>query len=147
MHFPLNRVLPILAVLAMLGAQMFGLQRGYLCDLTGQSELTSWDHCHGDHDHDHAQHSHSEDEHCPAEEGEPVHEHTAQVEQFLADQVHEQLSLPAGGGALHIILWEEPFFIAAHTASLQCGIWLLRPHETGPPLWPQILSHSIELLV
>jgi hypothetical protein len=47
---PFLRLLAVLGLMALLGAQVFGLTRGYQCDCTGRVEWTAQDHCHGPHD-------------------------------------------------------------------------------------------------
>jgi hypothetical protein len=42
----LKRFLPVLAVLAVAWVQMFGLQRGWLCEHTGPPVSTQSEHCH-----------------------------------------------------------------------------------------------------
>lgn len=51
MNLPARCLTTLLALLALAGAQVFGLQRGYLCECNGEVVETSSQHCHvsGDH--------------------------------------------------------------------------------------------------
>lgn len=56
MHRLPQHLIAALALFALLGAQVFGLQRGYLCDCGGEAQQTAYEHCHGPHSsacHDH----------------------------------------------------------------------------------------------
>ena len=46
---PYFSLLALLGVLSLLGAQVFGIARGFECDCTGRVEFTQFDHCHGPH--------------------------------------------------------------------------------------------------
>jgi hypothetical protein len=46
MSYLRKRILPMLAVLVVACAQVFGVQRGYACDHNGTVEVTDAEHCH-----------------------------------------------------------------------------------------------------
>lgn len=48
-RLPLKKLLPVLGVLAVMCAQVFGIGRGFICDCSGAQIVTQSDHCHGPH--------------------------------------------------------------------------------------------------
>ena len=93
----LHRFLPMLAVLAVACAQVFGLGRGYVCDCGGVEKVTMADHCHGPHSTD--CHEHEDEIPCQGEgdhqhEGDS-HSHAAVIESLRASPVPAlQLAAP-----------------------------------------------------
>jgi hypothetical protein len=63
MHRTSRAFVVLFALLALAGAQVFGLQRGFLCECSGEAVETSYEYCH---------HAHG-DMHAPCEED--LHEH------------------------------------------------------------------------
>jgi hypothetical protein len=75
MHRPLKNLIAGLALFALLGAQVFGLQRGYLCLCTGEAVETAATHCEDSEEgcgHEH------EDEEAPVEHAPLTVKHEAQ---------------------------------------------------------------------
>lgn len=142
-HLPL-----LLAWLALLGGQVYGLQRGYLCDCSGVAKLTTADHCHG---------PHSNDCHTEPEPQEPCHDagdhalgdavsHDAAVESLHAGQSAPALvpapPLPA------FLTFDEWLLAAPLVIELQDDNkpppWL---GESGRRAWPALLSRVISLRI
>lgn len=48
-RLPFAKLLAVLCLIALLGAQVFGSGRGYVCDCAGVVEWTALDHCDGPH--------------------------------------------------------------------------------------------------
>jgi hypothetical protein len=127
---PYLRLFVLLCVTALLGAQVFGMVRGYVCDCTGRMQWTAQDHCHGPHHGD-----------CHRDEA-PGHEHQEgegagdrRDHEQVRDEVDSRLVQPAvdapslvpvlvavfGGEAL----WTAP--VVRRSASDEI------PADTGPP--------------
>lgn len=87
----LKRTLSTLALLLVACAQIFGMDRGFLCDCGGIEKVTRVDHCHGPHsaachadeDHDLTPHHHDSSTHQEGEDTDS-HEHQALIESLLA---------------------------------------------------------------
>lgn len=143
-----RRLLLMLALLAMLGAQLGGIHRGYVCDCGGVERLTLLDHCHGPHDHDceseeHDLPDHDRDDH---DEEEPVHEHPPLIESLQAENV-PGAALAVPHPALIVFLPLDS--IGSKNASPNSKVRLQPPRQNtrAGPLWPLRLSRSIALLI
>ncbi|WP_395730744.1 hypothetical protein [Prosthecobacter sp.] len=144
-----TRILTSLAVLAVACAQVFGLQRGFLCDCGGVQEVTQADHCHGPHsaachDEEKAAPCHSSDDHPDSED---THEHPAIVESLTASQASViQIAAPAPVLVdLVIPEWILSVLLPAQVSMVaEAPPWL--EHERGRT-WPQVLAHTIVLRV
>lgn len=136
-----------LALLALGWAQVFGIMRGYLCDCHGIAQISSFDHCHGDHDkccHDDESTSHSHDDHD--KHGGETHEHepvkdTVQARTIASMDVVTSAPLPA--------LFILPDFVNSLDLAQPA---MLSP--TPPPRlaelhrrWPRVLTRSVALRI
>lgn len=147
---PRQMLLLILAVPAMILAQLFGVQRGYVCDCGGQAHVTGADHCHaagGAHCHDEDHHGfwHGAADHH--EEDDPLHEHAALIEALGA--------LPMQSMAWSVpplqVSWLGVSACLITSAAIRAG----PAAGTFPPWiepgrkrsWPHLLAHAIELRV
>jgi len=127
---PFSKLLALLCLTALFGAQVFGVVRGYVCDCTGLMQWTAQDHCHGP-DHDN----------CHRDEA-PGHEHREgdgagerRDHEQVRDEVDSRLVQPSvdapslvpvliavfGGEAL----WTAPVVMRP--------AWDEVPADTGPP--------------
>ena len=156
-HFPNDTlmrafrfILPAVAILAMLWAQVFGMQRGYACHCAGVLHITAVDHCHGPHsegchDHDHADPCHSSDDHADRED---THEHDAIVESLTA---HQASIVPIATPEPALAAWAMPEWLLASllpvaaVSDAQAPPWVEQRRQGHP--WPQVLAHSIALRV
>lgn len=133
----------LLLLLALFGAQVVGLHRGYICDCGGQERVTRMDHCHGPHEHDCEE---EEEPHHEHEEGEPVHEHPALIESLQADKVHAS-AFTFAQAPLLVELPLEAFFVP----DIQLESWDRfhppRENSRAGPFWPSRLSQTISLRI
>lgn len=129
-RLPHLRLLAVLGLLALLGAQVFGLARGYACDCSGRFEMTAFDHCHGPHHHDCHREEELGHEHHEGDGAGERHEH-----QRLHDD-HEGRALAAAALAVNFVpvllavfddvpRWTETIFPKTPRTDLNVG--------TGPP--------------
>lgn len=135
------------ALLALGWAQVFGIMRGYLCDCHGIAQISSFDHCHGDHDkccHDDESTSHSHDDH-DEDEGE-THEHEP-VKDTVQARTIASTAVVASAPVLAIFTLPD-FLISLDLAQPA----MLSP--TPPPRlaelhrrWPRVLTRSVALRI
>lgn len=135
------------ALLALGWAQVFGIMRGYLCDCHGTAQISSFDHCHGDHDkccHDDESTSHSQEDH-DGDEGE-THEHKPVKDTVQARTI---ASMDVVISAPLLALFILPDFLNSLDLAQPA---LLSP--TPPPRlaelhrrWPRLLTRSVALRI
>ena len=144
MRSPVHVCLTLLAFVAMLWAQVFGLHHGFVCDCGGVAEVTSMDHCHGPHSeacHEHEEESpchHDHDDHDDAD----THEHAALIERLVAGNVIDMVAVPAP----LVSVVEMPAWLAVES------VWFeeMVSSTTDRPLrrsWPQVLTGSVVLRI
>lgn len=142
-----RRILPVLAVLAVACAQVFGLGRGYLCDCGGVEKVTMADHCHGPHSE--ACHEHEEDLPCNSEDDQhyegDTHSHTALIESLRASPVsHLQVAAPVPVVIGFIMpQWTQAEVSACQPMSAQPQ-WQV-PDRTRA--WTHVLAHAVVLRI
>ena len=133
-----QRLLPLLAIMALAWAQLHGLHRGFVCDALGQEVMTSFDHCHGAGELDHHDEGHSE-------EGE-THDHAEVVDSLTADRaavVQVALSPVLWVVSTQFAFLTSPAAIPNAVASKQRP-W---PDPGGGRSWPEVLVQTIVLRV
>lgn len=158
-----TRTLTALALLLVACAQIFGMDRGFLCDCGGIEKITRVDHCHGPHsaachqdedeaqDHDHALTPHHHDESDP-QSGEDTdtdtHEHQALIESLLASlSPGFEFSAPPA-----IIIgwvmpeWQSPVIDLAALTSTPEVAAADPPQATHRP-WPRVLARTVALRI
>lgn len=138
----------LLALVAMLWAQVFGMQRGFVCDCGGVERLTMLDHCHGPHEHDceaeeHEMPSHDRHDH---DEEEPIHEHPALIETLQAEKT-AATAFSTFQAPLLILLPPDGFLISDIFPAKTSPFHPPRENCRAGPLWPPRLSHTIALLI
>ncbi len=145
----LKRLLPVMAFLALGCAQVFGLQRGFVCECGNEPEVTAWDHCDGPHSeacHENESESvpHSKEDHT---DGTDTRDHSSYKEDVTANTVtlvHLAVSQPA----LHVIDVLEWF--TADRLIVQCTVLAHAPSwqaDDDGRHWPRVLAHTIVLRV
>lgn len=145
MRSPFHVCLTLVAFVAMLWAQVFGLHRGFVCDCGGVAEVTAMDHCHGPHSE--ACHEHEEEIPCRGEGDEhhddaDTHEHAALIERLVAGNVIDMVAVPAP----LVSVVEMPAWLAVES------VWFeeMVSSTTDRPLrrsWPQVLTGSVVLRI
>lgn len=150
-----RQLLALVVFVALGGAQLFGLSRGYLCDCGGGFEFTAFNHCHGPHavqDHDHGHdHEDAEPHHRHHEEGDlpddhDTHHHAPATELMLALEGTAK-NLAAGVSATPMVITCEALHLPkAFEAPPLVRAAFLRD-EGGGRRWPRMLAHSIALRV
>lgn len=151
MAHPLRQTLITLAILMVACSQVFGLQRGFVCDCGGHEHITQLDHCHGfffseedDHHEDHAEEPwHDSSQH----EDEDTHGHPANVESLTAE-LASQLHIVQPDLIFIALLsydWLELEQLAAKAPTLHpLPPW--HEYNTGQ-LWPHVLAHTLALRI
>ena len=147
MSFLTRHLLPLLAVLAVASAQVFGLGRGYLCDCGGVEKVTQADHCHGPHSS--TCHEHEEEPCLGGEDHQDgdTHSHPALIEGLLASlasDVHVAAPVPV---LVHLMLPGWQMLQATHMPvglAHQVSDW--SGHDPGRT-WPQVLAHTVVLRI
>ena len=155
-----TRTLSALALLLVACAQIFGMDRGFLCDCGGIEKVTRVDHCHGPHsaachadeneeaEHDHTltPHHHDESDH-PSQSGDS-HEHQALIESLLAS-ISPGLEFSAPPTAvIHLVLpeWQSPVIqLTALTSTAEVAA-NHSPQSTHRP-WPHVLARTVALRI
>lgn len=141
------------ALLALGWAQVFGIMRGYLCDCSGVAQISSFDHCHGNHGeachHDGEGPAHSCQDHH--EDGEQVpcetHEHEPVKESVQAQMTAASTTLVHATPPLLFVLPDFEFrqLVVLTTTTLNDTI---APMRSGVPrTWPQMLTHAVALRI
>lgn len=135
------------ALLALGWAQVFGIMRGYLCDCHGTAQISSFDHCHGDHDkccHEDESTSHSHEQH-EKDDGE-THEHEPVKDTVQARTI---ASTSVATSAPVLALFILPDFVTSFDLGQPA---MLSP--TPPPRlaelhrrWPSVLTRSVAMRI
>lgn len=135
------------ALLALGWAQVFGIMRGYLCECHGTAQISSFDHCHGDHDkccHEDESTSHSHEDH-DEDDGE-THEHEPVKDTVQARTI---ASTSVATSAPVLALFILPDFVNSFDLAQPA---MLSP--TPPPRlaelhrrWPRVLTRSVALRI
>lgn len=135
----------LLALLALAGAQVFGLQRGFLCECSGEAVETSYEYCHHVHGDMHAP---CEDDHHEHDGATPLdhehgtqggsHEHTPlKVELTAASHSKDATAAVAVPVPVLVAIAELPdflaFLIAAPVDAARPGSPPPHTHRGGPP--------------
>lgn len=144
-----RHIMPALALLTIASAQVFGMDRGFLCDCGGMEKITAADHCHGPH----SAVCHEDEAEEPCHESSDghhkgdTHEHLALIESLLAS-LSPALSFSAPAPIIMdlaleewhtpLFLTEAPAFTAAHSEH--------PPPATHRP-WPRLLAHTLILRI
>jgi hypothetical protein len=126
--------LTLLAFVAMLWAQVFGLHRGFVCDCGGVAEVTSMDHCHGPESAPCREH----DDHDESD----THEHAALIERLVAGNVIAMFAVPAP----LVSVVEVPAWLTVEPVVFEETV----SSTPDPPLrrsWPQVLTGSVVLRI
>lgn len=134
----LRRLLPLAAILAVLWAQAFGIQRGYFCDADG-GHYTWADHCHlGD--------AHAQD-HDDSEDHDDRHEHESVIDDLVARALSSAKIQPPA----------PSFCVIEPAISEFSGLIAALPHLAPPDLprsetshrahddWPSQIARTISL--
>lgn len=142
MRSPVHVCLTLLAFVAMLWAQVFGLHRGFVCDCGGVAEVTAMDHCHGPHSE--ACHEHDEESPCHQDHDDDAntHEHSALIERLVAGNVIDMVAVPAP----LVSVVEMPVWLAVEPVLFEEMV----SSKSDPPLrrsWPQVLTRSVVLRI
>jgi hypothetical protein len=147
MSFLTRYLLPLLAVLAVATAQVFGLGRGYLCDCGGVEKVTQADHCHSPHSS--ACHEY-EEESCfggdDHQDGD-THRHPALIESLLASllsDVHVAAPVPV------LVHLTQPGWQVLQATQMPVS----QPHQVSDwgghdpgRTWPHMLAHTLVLRI
>jgi hypothetical protein len=148
MHLCRRPLIVIAALFALMGAQVFGLQRGYVCDCGGMVELTEFDHCHGPHSaacHDeespveHHSHGHADDE-C----GGDTHHHAPYVESIeFFKQQNGGFAPPSLAGVLSAV----PLILSLPLAEPPEVVVRITPHnDRSPPECLRVARTQVMLI-
>ncbi|SKA86343.1 hypothetical protein SAMN02745166_01284 [Prosthecobacter debontii] len=136
-----------LALLALGWAQVFGMNRGFICDCGGEVEITVFDHCHGPHGttchlglssaHDQEDHPESDD----SQEHQPYKE-SVQAQKQLGQVAH--VVIPA----LVVVALLEPLTPQLSLSEDRASEYI-PPREDGGVgrSWPQVLTRTIALVI
>lgn len=149
MHSALKRLLPVLAFVAVGCMQVFGLQRGFVCECGSKPKVTLQDHCdslhHGDGCHEgdedvpHSKKDHTDDT--------PSREHSSYKEDVSANRASgSQLSVPQP--LLYVITsleWVMPEVTDSQVNQTDCMLPAVA--EVGRQSWSRMLAHTIVLRV
>ncbi len=139
---PLSRLLALLCLTALLGAQVFGLARGYRCDCAGLAVWTAQDHCHGPHGSDCHQDAVSDTGHHENDGAEDRRDH-----EQVRDEVQSRLSLSIEAPVLVpvpvVFLGGEATWSAR---ILPTGLVIALDKGTGPP-WGVTIARTTVLLI
>lgn len=129
-------------------AQVFGLERGFVCECTGEQYVTTWDHCDGPHsigcrDQVSNAASHSKTDHS----SEDTREHVPYKEDVKAN----------AGSNLHVAVPQPVMTVIELFEQFNLDAYVLDPRlaslppfwETTDPIhgWPHVLSRVIVLRV
>jgi len=143
-------LLPAMALVALVSAQVFGLGRGFVCDCGGVEKVTLADHCHGPHSADCHEHEHEAAEPCHGDEDheEDSHEHEALSESLRASVspglAFSALALTAFSLALEE--WKLPLLVpCAHRMAVAEA--RLDSGQAAKQSWPQVLVHAVALRI
>ncbi|MBN8422357.1 MAG: hypothetical protein J0L73_25805 [Verrucomicrobia bacterium] len=142
-------LLPAMALVALVSAQVFGLGRGFVCDCGGVEKVTLADHCHGPHSAD--CHEHEAAEPCHGDEDhheEDSHEHEALSESLRASVspglAFSALALTAFSLALEE--WKSPLLVpCAH--SMAVAEIQMDSGQATQRSWSQVLVHAVALRI
>lgn len=102
MKLAIRNLLLLCTAFLVLGWQVFGMSRGFLCDCGGRVEITAADHCHGPHGdacHESTEAACQESDH----HGEPgeTRQHPPLKEDLISHSVPQKITLPA-------VIWHCP---------------------------------------
>ena len=130
--------------LVVLCGQVFGLQRGFVCESGGFEHETALDHCHGLSDHEeHELPAHDRNEH---HEGEPVHDHAPLKVSQEADNT--EAAAFACHSAPILAFWVSPaMVIKSMSVGISTDRAVRRPESRAGPLWPPRLARTISLRI
>ncbi|MBB5031168.1 hypothetical protein [Prosthecobacter vanneervenii] len=145
----LKRALSTLAILLVACAQVFGMDRGFVCDCGGMEKITAADHCHGPHSA--ACHDHEAEEPCHEESGGhhdgDTHEHPALIESLLAS-LSPAFSFSAPAPIIMDLAleeWHSPLFLTEAAAST--AVHSEHPPPAAQRPWPQLLARTLVLRI
>jgi hypothetical protein len=146
MRSPVHACLTLLAFVAMLWAQVFGLHRGFVCDCGDAQEVTQTDHCHGPHSSD--CHDHEEESPCHQDHDDDAdtNEHAALIERLVAGNGTEMVAVPAPlVSAIEMPVWlaVEPVLLEVSAADASP----LRDETVRQRSWPEVLARTIALRI
>lgn len=144
----IKHLLPAMALLALVCAQVFGLGRGFVCDCGGVETVTLEEHCHGPHSA--ACHEHEAEEPCHGDEDH--HEGDSHEHEALSESLRASVSpgLEFSAPVLTVVClaleeWHSPLLVAdagcmAVEIRMDSGQAAQRP-------WPQVLTHAVALRI
>lgn len=154
MTHTLRQTLVTLAILMVACSQVFGLQRGFVCDCGGHEHITQLDHCHGfvpsdEHDHDDHDDDHEEEpwHDSSQHEDEDTHGHPANVESLTAELAS---TIHAATPDLVFIALVSYAWLELEQLALKAPAQDPLPpwHEHDPgQRWPHVLAHTVSLRI
>lgn len=146
---PISRLLPMLAIFMMACAQVFGLQRGFVCDCGGEQEVTQADHCHGPH----SMACHEQEKEAPCskpldhESEGTTHQHQALIENLIAQRLgNDHVLVPEPITTWFALPVVELLGFASQHEAVRRSLFL-RKELDQIPVWPVMLAHTIELRI
>jgi hypothetical protein len=103
MNRTVRSFIALFALLALGGAQVFGLQRGFLCECSGESVETSYEYCHHVHGnmHEPCAEDHHEHEHEDTSTASLDHDHENQGQDGSHEHAPLKVSLTAASQGKH----------------------------------------------
>ena len=149
MPFFLRQSLTVLALLLMVSAQVFGFQKGFLCDCGGTQEVTLADHCHGPHSL--GCHEQTEPQQCDSsaehDSGGDSRDHAAFVENLVANTVsgiHFAAPQPIFIDLAVFELWPVQLSALLSLPAATVEPWATRVPDRA---WPHVLAHTLALRI
>lgn len=144
----IKHLLPAMALLALVSAQVFGLGRGFVCDCGGMETVTMADHCHGPHSAD----CHEHEEEAPCQRGEEHHEEDSHEHEALSESLRASVTpgLEFFAPVLAVVSlaleeWQSPLLVPG-AGCMAVEIRLDSGHAAQRP-WPQVLAHAVALRI
>lgn len=133
----------------MVCAQVYGLQRGFICDCGGGTTLTVMDHCHGPHSHD--CHTENHDDPCHGVQDHAEDDSDAVAHEAAMETLHAGQSVPAPAltpPAPMLLTLSEGLIALPRPQAIE-PVGKPPPWRTAKPkrAWPSLLSHAISLRV
>ncbi len=139
---PFVKLFAVLCLIALFGAQIFGLARGYVCDCAGQTEWTAQDHCAGPHGRD-CHRDVAADHRDNDDHGAQNRRDHEQVRDEVQSRLAQSIDVPMPVPFLVVFFGEEaaPCEGAAQMASfVQAGV------DFGPPLGVVVARTTVLLI-
>ena len=148
MSRPHKTLVLYVALLALLGAQVFGLQRGYSCDYGGIEHQTDFDHCHGPHSlecHDgEAPHEHHAEHHGEDESGKDTHHHAPYVESLESFKPQTKAFVPISIAA--VLALPSTFLISPLAQTEPVSLRLTPQNDRSPPECLRVVRTQVILV-